>query len=87
MSLALDHLRKSRPPFPGRFGDSVLDAYAAAVRGRKETNSSVAADLEYCHSLIEEKPAVPKVTLTVIAENCAFSIQKVLKIYENKSVQ
>ena len=59
-----------------------MDAYAAAVSGRKETNSSVAADLrEYCHSLIEEKPAVPKVTLTVIAENCAFSIQ-VMKVYE-----
>ena len=41
------------------------NAYAAAVSGRKETNSSVAADLrEYCHSLIEEKPVVPKVTLT-----------------------
>ena len=63
----LRSIEEVKTTFPGRFDDSVLDAYAAAVSGRKETNSSVAADLrEYCHSLIEEKPAVPRVTLTVI---------------------
>ena len=52
--------------FPGQFEDGVLDSFAAAIGGKMEGNSAAADLKEYCNSVLEEKVAIPKVSLTVV---------------------
>ena len=65
--------------FPGQFEDKVLDSFAGANTSTKSKNT-IGDDLrDYCHSLLENKEATPKVSLAVVDNIDSFDVASLTK--------
>ena len=64
--LGLQSFEQVKQIFPVQFEDKILDSFSGAKIGKKPENVMAESLREYCHSLLEEKDAIPKLTFQVV---------------------
>ena len=62
----LQSFEQVKQVFPGQFEDKILDSFSGAKLGKKPENVMAESLREYCHSILEEKQAIPKLSFHVV---------------------